>query len=368
MDNPTMLTYIQQEQSGLQKVLAAYPQQLDAVLAQAPLTSNHWLILATGSSINAAQSAKLYIQKTADIQVDIEEPYNYANYGRINPDIDLVIGISQSGQSTATVDALTKVVQKNHAYAIAVTSRPGTEISTAATATLDILTGQEMVGYVTLGYNATVLSLMLLGLRSGLKRNKLSVEDEQRELAEFDTIISQAGSTVQKSTHFYQQFATDFSLAPQFTSIGYGAILGTVMEMQTKFTEVVRVPANGFELEAFMHGPYLGAHETHRQFFIETKADPAIMAKAKALKTYEARTTPHIFTISFTGEQPAVNDGQTLQLATIDDELKAPLLAIIPFQVFAWFIAKSKGVNLPHLIFNDFSEIVHNKTAVQDYV
>jgi len=368
MNNPTMLTYIQQEQTGLSHVLATYPKQFETLLADAPITTNHWLILATGSSINAAKSAKLYIQKVAQVQIDIEEPYNYANYERINPKIDLVIGISQSGQSTATIDALKKVVTKNHAYAIAVTSRPDTEITTAASATLDILTGQEKVGYVTLGYNATVLSLMLLGLRTAVKRHYISAQEEHAELTEFGTIIDHLNETVQQTTDFYRQFATDFSLAPQFTSIGYGAIVGTVAEMQTKFTEVVREPANGYDLEAFMHGPYLGVHETHRQFFIKTKANPAIMQKAAALKDYELRTTPHVFTFNFTNEAPTVKDGQTLQLTSIDDELKAPLLAIVPFQVLAWFISKSKGINLPHLIFNDFSEQVHNKTEVQDYV
>lgn len=363
-----MLSYIHEEQAGLRKVLSDYPSQIDPVIKNAPIATNHWLILATGSSINAAKSAKLYMQKIAHVQIDIEEPYNYTNYEPINENIDLVIGISQSGQSTATITAIKRVVKQNHAYAIAVTSRPQTEIAEAANATLDILTGQEKVGYVTLGYNATVLSLMLLGLRSGVLREQLTANAEQSELAEFSTIINHIDETVQKSSAFAHQFETDFALAPQFTSIGYGAIVGTVGEMQTKFTEVVRFPANGYELEAFMHGPYLGVNGEHRQFFIETNANSNITDKERKLKNYELRTTPHVFTISLTDEKPAIADGQTLQLFAVADELKAPLLAVIPFQVFAWFIAKSKGVNLPHLIFNDFSEMVHNKTTVQDYV
>lgn len=138
--------------------------------------------------------------------------------------------------------------------------------------------------------------------------------------------------------------------------------------MPTKFTEVVRVSSNGYELETFMHGPYLGVHEDHRQFFIETNSNSVIINKQLSLKQYEGRTTSHIFKISLTGQKPTVDADQTLKLMNIDDELKAPLLAVIPLQVFTWYIAKTKGINLPHHIFNDFPEVVHNKTEAQHYV
>ncbi|MFC6177633.1 SIS domain-containing protein [Companilactobacillus huachuanensis] len=367
MTKPTMLTYINQEPEILSTILATYPEQIDPVIKNAPATK-HWLILATGSSINAAYSAKLYLQKMTGAFIDIEEPYNYLNYEKINPDIDLVIGISQSGQSTATISALKKVIKQNHPFSICVTSRPDTELPMVADTTLDILTGSEKVGYVTLGYNATVLSLMLLGLRYATKLDLINSDMEQSELMAFKSIVQNISPTIEKSIEFFQRFATDFQLAPQFTAIGCGAVLGTLKEMQTKFTEVIRIPSNGFELETFMHGPYLGVHENHRQFFIETNSNSAIVKKQLSLKQYESRSTTHIFTISLTGKKPIIDDGQTLELMNIDDELKSPLLAVIPFQIFAWYIAKVKGINLPHLIFNDFSDIVHNKTEAQQYV
>jgi len=51
MNNPTMLTYIQQEQTGLSHVLATYPKQFETLLADAPITTNHWLKLVFKSTI-----------------------------------------------------------------------------------------------------------------------------------------------------------------------------------------------------------------------------------------------------------------------------------------------------------------------------
>ena len=98
----------------------------------------------------------------------------------------------------------------------------------------------------------------------------------------------------------------------------------------------------------------MGTHEDHCQFYLEINTDPAVMTQLQAVKTYESRLTPHIYTISLTGDQPTINDDQTLQLEAVADPYKAPLLAIIPFQVLAWFIAKSRGINLNHPMYADF--------------
>lgn len=74
--------------------------------------AKEWLILATGSSLNAAQSAKYYIENLADVRITIEEPFNHLYYEKLSSHLDLVIGISQSGQSTSTISALERVKKK----------------------------------------------------------------------------------------------------------------------------------------------------------------------------------------------------------------------------------------------------------------
>lgn len=171
MENkPTMLSYINEEQAGMLKILESYPNNVDEIVNEISKDSQEWLALGTGSSINAMKSAKYYMEKMAQLRIDIQEPYNYCNYETINPHLDLVLGISQSGQSTSTIAALEKIKQQSTLTSIAVTSIPDSEITAATTLTLDVGSGKERVGYVTLGYVATVLSLMLLGLRLGVKK------------------------------------------------------------------------------------------------------------------------------------------------------------------------------------------------------
>lgn len=362
----TMLSYIKKEQNYLEKILQTYPQQFSS-LTELLEHKKHWLILATGSSYNAALSAKNYLEKISEIQISIKEPYNFVNYEPVPYGTDLVIGISQSGQSTSTLAAMKKCRQNNLSALIGITSQIDKEISKVCNQTVDILIGKEQVGYVTLGFNATVLTLMLLGLQAASINNKIDKNKENSELKEFSAIVHHINPAIKKSEDFYQDFKPIFANSPEFLTIAYGAGLGSAGEMQTKFTEVVRYPAYGWEIESFMHGPYLGIKDNYTEFFIHLNANKNILKKEKELKQFENTCTPYIFTINL-GKKQEQSDGQILNLMNVSDETKTSILAVIPFQVLSWYIAKDKGVNLSHLIFDNFSDIVHNKTEHQNYI
>jgi len=77
---PTMMTYIQEEQAVTEGILGNYPGNVEAFANLAADNKTEWLILATGSSINAALSAKYYIEKVADVRIDVKEPFNFTHY------------------------------------------------------------------------------------------------------------------------------------------------------------------------------------------------------------------------------------------------------------------------------------------------
>jgi Glucosamine 6-phosphate synthetase, contains amidotransferase and phosphosugar isomerase domains len=359
---PTMLSYIKEQQKVLTNILEQYPKNVADVVRILPEQLDEILFLGTGSSINAAYSAKYYIEKLAKTRVSIQEPFNYYHYETISPHISAVFGISQSGQSTSTITALNKITQTLNIPTVAVTSDKTSELTKCATQTLDILSGKERVGYVTLGFTSTVLSLMLFGLHFAKNKGLISVEQERKELAGFQNIISHFDLTIDKSIAFFNLHEVDFAATTRFMSIAYGPLVGTAKEMETKFSETIRVPSQGIELEAFMHGPYLEINPEHRLFFIETNNH--LLETALKLKTYEQRHTKYVYTLNASNSE----DKNTLALAIEIDEWKAPLLFIVPFQVFCWYISYAKGIDITKRIYTDFSQAVNSKTTVQDYV
>lgn len=353
---PTMMTYIHQQPEVLSHLLACYPQGLP-VLGKAKTV----LILATGSSINAALSAKYYVEQLTGVRISVQEPFHFQHYEQWDPATDLVIAISQSGESTSTLAAI-DALKKQHGVATwGITSKITSPLAQAVDHAVDIMNGEERVGYVTKGYVATILTLVLIGVHSARHSGRLSAEQEQQALTQLQHGVDAIPDIIARTERFWQRWQDDLTAAPRFISIGFGPAIGVIKEMETKFSETVRVPSQGIELEAFMHGPYFEINPQHRLFFIDVEAP--VRERLQLLRQYEQRVTPHVWSLCL-GES---DDARTLALGVEVSEWMAPLLMVIPFQILAHHIAEAKGNNLPQRIFTDFGVAMKSKTKPGDY-
>ncbi|BAX65789.1 hypothetical protein C5L17_001461 [Latilactobacillus sakei subsp. sakei] len=354
---PTMMTYIREEAEYLKNMLNHYPNNIPTI------DGREWLLLATGSSINAAYSAKYYIEHLTDVIIEIEEPFKFHYYEKLRPAIDVVIGISQSGESTSTIDALKKIkLERPTVRTYAVTSNLTSEITQVVDRVIDIEMGEERVGYVTKGFSMTTFKLMLMGLKTARERGQITSEQEQLELKQFATAIEEIPNIINKTETFFERRQAEFSKATRFTALGCGSVMGTVLEMQTKFCETVRVPSQGMDIEVFMHGPYLEVNRNHQMFFIESNSP--VNDRLTRLKEYETQYVDNLYTIT-------LNDTVDERTIALDlsqiDEYKAPLFTIIPFQVLAHHIAEELGRNLTQRIYTDFGVAMQSKTKPGNY-
>lgn len=254
---PTMMTYISEEPACLAQILRDYRQKLapiETFVRQHPV--RRILLLATGSSLNAALCARYFFEQRFGVLLDIKEPYNFTHYDAIDPHADLVVAISQSGKSASTLEAMRKV-QASGKSVFALTSDPQSPIGGASDGVLDINTGIESVGFVTRGFSATVLNLLLIALIIARKQEKACEVEEQHYLAELQRLVAAIPEVIVRTSRFIDRHSETLRSGERFVATGYGALVGVAKEFETKFTETVRVPSSGFELEAYMHGPYL---------------------------------------------------------------------------------------------------------------
>lgn len=346
----TMLDYINEEEVTLKNILDKFT--LKKVSGFEKI--NNLLILATGSSYNACLAAKVTLEKFANISVTIEEPYNFNHYGRVSAAVDAVLAVSQSGKSASTIDAIAKL-KKEGLFTLALTSDITSPIAGAVDEVIDLEMGIEKVGFVTKGYVTTVLQLFLLGLTIGHNKGTLTPKQADFYCDELDKVITAIPAVIAKTNDFFTLHEDIFKLGTRFVAIGYGPNWGTAKEFETKFTETVRKPSQGFELEAYMHGPYLEADSEHILFFIETKS--VNEARSHALKSYMAPYVGKTLTITTqTTKAP-----EKLGLEIECDELVSSLALVIPFQILAYKIATAKGINLSQRIFDDFDRVLKSK-------
>ena len=346
----TMMDNIQEEQETLVEILQGFVPKKE----ERRLAIEHLMILATGSSANACLAAKYALEKLAQITVTIEEPYHFNHYGHLSKEIETVLAVSQSGKSASTIDAVAHLSEQG-LYTIGLSSDLESPLVQKVNERIDLGTGIETVGFVTKGYVATVLQLYLLGVSIGYSKGLLSDDQVSIIKSQLEKMIEAVPQVIDKTIAFFEKNVSTFKLANRFVTIGYGPNWGTAKEFETKFTETVRVPSQGVELEAYMHGPYLEANHEHVLFFIE--APSSNQTRSQLLCDYMTSHVGKAYTITVA----AAADSDTLGLDVACEELFSPLLLVIPFQIFSYLGAAAKGIDLSKRIFDDFDQVLKSK-------
>jgi glucoselysine-6-phosphate deglycase len=354
----TMITYIEQQYDVLKDIISKYEERLTSFTKiMREKKAKKWLILATGSSYNSTLAAKMYIEKIAEVKIDIQEPYNFFVYEKVSDDTDLILAVSQRGTSYSTIEAIKKCAKEVEVPQVVITSIMDSPIVSYTNEAIDMGCGVETVPYSTKGVSATILTLMLMGVVAGKELGQLSNEEVQNELTKLQQLIEYIPETVRKSVDFYQQNKKEFDQGNRFTPIGYGPNVGTVREAETKFTETIRVPTQGFEMEAYMHGPIFELHEDY--FVISTEVVPSAgFERSNKLNNYLSKYCGNVYSIS---NLPQTDNKKHLGLDIEIDEYLSPLLFVIPYQVLSYYISLAKGIDLSVPVYSDFKEVMKSK-------
>lgn len=186
------------------------------------------------------------------------------------------------------------------------------------------------------------------------QQQRLTEPQVEEYVAQLQRIAATLPLVIVRTEAFICQHRAVLQNGKRFVATGYGALVGVAKELETKFTETVRVPSSGFELEAYMHGPYLEANAEHVMFFFEDRPD----ARSRALRAYMTPAVAKTFTLTLA---KAAQDDQTLALDVAVDHHFSPLLLIVPVQLMAFHIASLKGIDLSVRIFDDFDRVLKSK-------
>lgn len=352
----TMLTYVNEEYETNKRIFEKRKENLKEFICLAKDKEyNRWVILATGSSANAVECAKYYIEKMLKINIEIKMPFVFSNYNSKIENDALYIAVTQSGHSYSTIEAL-KSVAKRECDVVTLTANLDSPVCKVSESIVDIGCGEERVGYVTKGFSATVLTLILMGLELAYEKKKISEEKYQDELTKINEAIENIDYVIEKSMEWYKDNKEELISGERFVVIGYGPGYGVVRESDTKITETVRTPMNGHELEEYMHGPYLSLSNKDHIIFIETESK--LESRQAKLKAYLDKYTDHTYKITYKESSENKHD---LAIGIKIDEMISPLLFVIPIQILSYLLAEDKGNKLSKKIFIDFDEKLKSK-------
>ncbi len=353
----TMDDYIRKTPAALLRLLEDRKEILRETLMLLRPDVKEIILLGSGSSYTAALSAKYYLQEMTGKRITLLYPNNVLRYEKLCKEDALVIGISQSGNSVAAIEAVKKLKRDGYATA-ALTADPGSQMAESADALLDLTIGNESCGPKTLGYSATLFLLLLLGLEYAKKEQRITEERYAKELEDINATLEAMPLVREDIAAWYRENRERMIAVQKISCVGYGANYGTALEGSLKLIETVRCPAFGYEFEEFLHGPNDGIDKNSTIFLLGSKEEE--LDRMKRLLTFANGITKECFL--FTADPSGLQNEVPVRF--VDAGAFTPLEYVIVLQYLAYAISKDRAVDLNRIKYPEYYTIMNCKTKL----
>jgi glucosamine--fructose-6-phosphate aminotransferase (isomerizing) len=301
------------------------------------------VIVACGTSYHAGLIGRYAIEEWArvPIEMDIASEYRYRN-PVIGPG-DLVIGMTQSGETADTLAAM-RLARERGAKVLAITNVMDSQATRDADAVLYTRAGLEISVAATKTFVAQVAAMYLIGLRLAELRGTLEPQRLTELVAELKAIPSKIETTLAdceervrevSAAHFEQQF---------FLYLGRHIGLPVCLEGALKLKEVSYIPTDAYAAGEMKHGPIALLDESTPVVCVATES-PVLDKVLSNVEEVRARGAETIGIMTAGCERVADVADQTIEVARTDWILQ-PIVAILPLQLLAYDIARARGLNV----------------------
>jgi len=300
------------------------------------------VIVACGTAYHAAVVGRYIIEEWARVPVEFDIASEWIYRNPVLSKDTLVIGISQSGETRDTVNAV-KLAREAGARTLAITNLMGTQITREVDATLYTRCGMEVGVAATKTFTAQVALLSLLALRLAEIRRTLP-QDEIEFILDRLHELPQKMQEFLDGDHPIDSIAERFHDAPFFLYLGRHIGLPVALEGALKLKEISYIPTDAYSAGEMKHGPIALLQEGTPVVVVATNIHVYDKIVSNIQET-RARGA-HVIAIATDGNediQHHAND--VIYVPRTPNFLQAPLAAM-PLQLLAYKIARLRGLNV----------------------
>ena len=296
-------------------------------------------IIACGTSLHAAMFAKFLWEAWLKIPVQVEAASEYIYRENITNEHSLVIGISQSGETADTITAV-KQARAKGAQILIFTNREDSSIVRQADCVVPLKAGIEVSVAATKSYTAQLAALYWVGLYLAEQKNSLPAE----QLAAFEQDLCELPAKMEEilsNAAAVKSVADKLKNFSDMVYIGRGINLASALEGALKLKEISYINANGYAAGELKHGPIALLDENMPVMAV---LGPGI-ALPKMISNCEEAKARNALLAAVVSEKADIAPGLFDYRLNIPDtnETTFPLLANIPLQLLAYYIADSLG-------------------------
>lgn len=306
------------------------------------LAARRIIIVGCGTSWHAGIVGEYLIEELARIPVEVEYASEFRYRNPLIYEDDIVIAISQSGETADTLAAI-EMAKSKGATIIGICNVVGSSIARATHAGSYTHAGPEIGVASTKAFTSQVTILTLLALMLAEKKGTISASRYYRMLHEFNTMPEKIEKTL-KCNEQIKDLAKVFHKATNALYLGRGINFPIALEGSLKLKEISYVHAEGYPAAEMKHGPIALIDEEMPVVVIATRGGQYEKVVSNIMEV-KARKGKIIAIVSEGDEDVRALADYCIEIPECD-ELLVPLLATIPLQLFSYHIALLRGCNV----------------------
>jgi len=301
------------------------------------------VVVACGTAYHAGVIGRYAIEEWArvPVELDIASEYRYRN-----PVVgagDLVIGISQSGETADTLAAM-RLARERGASVLAITNTMGSQVTREADGVLFTRAGLEIGVAATKTFVCQVAVMYLLGLRLAELRGTLPPERIAELVGELKRLPHYIDELIGECEPQAQAIAKDCWDANFFLYIGRHVGLPVALEGALKLKEISYISTDAYAAGEMKHGPIALLDEATPVVCVATRS-PVLEKLISNVQEARARGA-RVIAVTTAGEGAVEPHADATIAVPATDWMLQPMLAVIPLQLLAYAIARLRGLNV----------------------
>jgi glutamine---fructose-6-phosphate transaminase (isomerizing) len=300
------------------------------------------IIIACGTSYHAGLVGEYLFEEFARIPTEVEYASEFRYRDPIIYKDDVVIAISQSGETADTLAAI-ELAKEKGATVLGVCNVVGSSIPRSTVGGVYTHAGPEIGVASTKAFTAQVTVLTMIGMQLGHRNGKLSQEAYEKLIDDLALIPDKITSILKKSDDI-KKISELYKDAANALYLGRGYLYPVAMEGALKLKEISYIHAEGYPAAEMKHGPIALIDEKMPVIIVATK-DNSYEKIVSNIQEVKARKGNVIAIVTEGDDTISKMADQVIEVPQTDFAL-APLLSVIPLQLMSYYIAVMRGCNV----------------------
>ena len=300
------------------------------------------VMVACGTSWHAGMIAEYLFESLCRIPVEVEYASEFRYRDPVINKGDVIIAISQSGETADTLVALENAKEKG-AFIFGVVNVVGSSIARISHAGAYSHAGPEIGVASTKAFTGQLAVLAMMAFKIGYAKGTLDEKTYLHLLAELWAIPDKISEILQDTTNI-KAIATKYKDATDFLYLGRGYNFPVALEGALKLKEISYIHAEGYPAAEMKHGPIALVDEKLPVVFVATKDKyyDKIVSNVQEIKARKGM----VIAVATTGDNVIPEMAQDVMFVPDADEALAPLLSVVPLQLLSYYIGVAKGADV----------------------